>query len=36
MYLAKKFPELKFDEIELLSDLTTDEDIKQYEEDWGN
>jgi hypothetical protein len=36
MYLAKKFPELKFDEIELLSDLTTAEDIKQYEEDWGN
>ena len=36
LYLAKKFPELKFDEIELLSDLTTDEDIKQYEEDWGN
>jgi hypothetical protein len=36
MYLAKKFPELKFDEIELLSDLTTDEDIRQYEEDWGN
>lgn len=35
-YLANKFPELKFDEIELLSDLTTDEDIKQYEEDWGN
>jgi hypothetical protein len=36
MYLANKFPELKFDEIELLSDLTTDEDIKQYEKDWGN
>jgi hypothetical protein len=36
MYLAKKFPELKFDEIELLSDLTTDEDIKQYEKDSGN
>lgn len=35
-YLANKFPELKFDEIELLSDLTTDEDIKQYEKDWGN
>jgi hypothetical protein len=36
MYLAEKFPTLKFDEIELLSDLITDEDIKQYEEDWGN
>jgi len=36
MYLANKFSSLKFDEIELLSDLITDEDIKQYEEDWGN
>ena len=36
MYLASKFPNIKYDEIELLSDLITDEDIKQYEEDWGN
>ena len=36
MYLASKFSTLKFDEIELLSDLITDEDIKKYEEDWGN
>ena len=36
IYLANKFSSLKFDEIELLSDLITDEDIKQYEEDWGN
>jgi hypothetical protein len=36
MYLANKFPELKFDEIELLSDLITDEDIKDYEEAFGN
>jgi len=36
MYLANKFPELKFDEIELLSDLITDEDIKEYEEAFGN
>lgn len=36
MYLASKFPNIKYDEIELLNDLITDEDIKQYEEDWGN
>ena len=36
VYLAGKFPHLKFDEIELLSDLITDKDIKQYEEDYGN
>jgi len=36
VYLAEKFPNLKYDEIELLSDLITDKDIKQYEEDSGN
>ena len=36
MYLANRFPNLKFDEIELLSDIVTDEDIKQYEKDFGN
>ena len=36
MYLAERFPNLKFDEIELLSELVTDEDIKQYEEELGN
>jgi hypothetical protein len=36
MYLADKFPELKFDEIELLSDIITDKDIAKYEEDSGN
>ena len=36
VYLAEKFPNLKYDEIELLSDLVTDKDIKQYEEDSGN
>lgn len=36
MYLANRFPNLKYDEIELLSDLVTDEDIKQYEKDSGN
>lgn len=35
-YLANRFPELKYDEIELLSDIITDEDIKNYEEDSGN
>jgi hypothetical protein len=36
MYLANKFPELKFDEIELLSDLITDKDIEEYEKELGN
>lgn len=36
MYLAQRFPTLKFDEIELLSELVTDEDIKRYEEELGN
>lgn len=36
MYLASKFPNLKFDEIETLSDLITDQDIEDYEKDWGN
>ena len=36
MYIANKFPELKFDEIELLSELITDKDIEKYEEELGN
>ena len=36
MYIAAKFPEMKFDEIELLSEIITDEDIKNYEEAFGN
>lgn len=36
MYIAKAFPDLKFDEIELLSDLITYDDIKNYEEECGN
>jgi hypothetical protein len=36
MYLADKFPTLKYDEIELLSDLITDDDIENYEKAWGN
>ena len=35
MYLASKFPEMKFDEIELLSEIITDQDIAKYEEDSG-
>ncbi len=36
MYLAERFPNMKYDEIELLSDIVTDQDIKQYEQDLGN
>lgn len=36
MYLAEKYPELKFDEIELLSELITDKDIEDYEKELGN
>jgi hypothetical protein len=36
MYLANRFPELKFDEIELLSELVTDKDIEEYERKLGN
>ena len=36
MYIANKFSELKFDEIELLSDLITDKDIEEYERELGN
>jgi hypothetical protein len=36
MYIANKFPELKFDEIELLSELITDKDIEEYEKEFGN
>jgi hypothetical protein len=36
MYLAEKFPELKFDEVELLSELVTDNEIKEYEKELGN
>ena len=36
MYLADKFPTIKYDEIELLSEIITDQDIEQYEKDWGN
>lgn len=36
LYLADRFPNMKFDEIELLAEIITDEDIKKYEEDQGN
>jgi hypothetical protein len=35
-YLADTFPNLKQSDIEVLSQLVTDEDIKQYEKDRGN
>jgi hypothetical protein len=35
-YLASKFPNMKFDDIELLSGLVTDKDIEEYERDSGN
>ena len=34
--LAKKFPTLKLDEIELLSTIVTNDEINQYERDSGN
>lgn len=36
MYIASQFPDMHYDEIELLSELVTDEDIKEYEESLGN
>jgi hypothetical protein len=36
VYLAKIYPNLKFTDIETLSQIVTDEDIKQYEKDSGN
>ena len=36
MYIADKFKTLKYDEVELLANLVTDEDIENYEKDWGN
>jgi hypothetical protein len=36
MYLANKFPSMKIADIDLLSQLVTDEEIKQYEKDFGN
>lgn len=36
MYIANRFPELKYDEIELLSGIITEDDIKNYEKELGN
>lgn len=35
-YLAQRFPTLKLDEIQVLSDIITNEDIREYEKDSGN
>lgn len=36
VYFAEKFPNLKLDEIDLLNELVTDEEIQKYEKDSGN
>lgn len=36
MYLAERFPNMKFEDIELLGEIITDEDIRGYEESLGN
>lgn len=36
VYLAEKFPNLKFDEIEILNGIVSDSEIEQYEKDSGN
>jgi hypothetical protein len=35
-YIASKFPNMKFDDIELLSSLVTDKEIAEYERESGN
>lgn len=35
-YLAEKFPNLKHDELELLANLSTEQDIENYEREHGN
>ena len=35
-YLAETFPDLKLSDIEVLNEIVTDEEIKQYEMDRGN
>lgn len=36
VYLAQKFPELKVDDIEALSNFVTDDEIQEYEKQHGN
>jgi hypothetical protein len=35
VFLAQQFPNMKYDEIDLLSEIVSDSDIKQYEKDAG-
>lgn len=36
MYIAEVYPNLKYQDIEVLAELVTDKEIKQYEQDRGN
>lgn len=36
LYLAQKFPEMKIDDIESLSNYITEDDIQKYEKEYGN
>lgn len=36
MYIAERFSDMKLDEIELLSEIISDEDIEEYERSLGN
>lgn len=36
LYLAEKYPNMKFEDLEVLTNLVTDEDINAYERDSGN
>lgn len=36
VYLAKRFPDLKLSDIEVLAQLVTDDDIREYERELGN
>lgn len=36
VYLAQKFPEMNYEEIETLSSIITEDDIKEYEKEYGN
>ena len=36
MFLAERYPQMKFEDIELLAEMITDDDIDQYKRDSGN
>lgn len=36
LYLAQKFPNMKLEDVEMLSSVVTDDDIKEYERESGN